>query len=228
MRQSTSLLARRLLEAAPRLLAGEAGALAALSAAALPGVSSAHRAFGHSASSFAADAASTSSSSPLNARLECGDVPEGHKESDLSHHVNNIGLGRRRDLTLRPDVRLHGPTGAGAGQPLSALLKVRKEWVALWVEVVHVPTLRRSGSCLGAPGMCPGGTEERRIPPTRLPRRKPLHARARSSFFFPLPRSHPPFHPHPAPARASAPSFSGCPTWATCAPTSTCPPFWSR
>ena len=78
----------------------------------------------------AASSASTSSSSssgPLNARAECGDVPEGHKDTDLSHHVNNIGLGRRRDLTLRPDVRLHGPTGAGAGQALSTLLKVGKE-----------------------------------------------------------------------------------------------------
>ena len=117
MRQSTSLLARRLATSLPSLVAGGAGvgaaALPVASAALLasPHFAIARSAFHASSTPFAAEAASTSSSSgPLNARAECGDVPEGHKDSDLSHHVNNIGLGRRRDLTLRPDVRLHGPT----------------------------------------------------------------------------------------------------------------------
>eukprot|EP00195_Chlamydomonas_chlamydogama_P003685 CAMPEP_0202915788 /NCGR_PEP_ID=MMETSP1392-20130828/66677_1 /ASSEMBLY_ACC=CAM_ASM_000868 /TAXON_ID=225041 /ORGANISM="Chlamydomonas chlamydogama, Strain SAG 11-48b" /LENGTH=218 /DNA_ID=CAMNT_0049607963 /DNA_START=61 /DNA_END=714 /DNA_ORIENTATION=+ len=35
-----------------------------------------------------------------------GDVPPGHMSSDLSPNVCNIGLGRRRDLTLRQDLCL--------------------------------------------------------------------------------------------------------------------------
>lgn len=34
-------------------------------------------------------------------------VPEGHHGSDLSSTVCHIGLGRRRDLTMRQDLRLH-------------------------------------------------------------------------------------------------------------------------
>lgn len=33
-------------------------------------------------------------------------VPEGHRNSDLSNWVCHIGLGRRRDLTLRADLAL--------------------------------------------------------------------------------------------------------------------------
>lgn len=51
-------------------------------------------------------------------------VPEGHQNSDLSDVACNIGLSRRKDLTLREDVRL-----AVGGQPktLAELLKVRAE-----------------------------------------------------------------------------------------------------
>jgi len=139
MRASAALLARRLAGATPRLLAGgEAGLAPAATSAGAIGVGAATltltRSLWHAsavAQAAAADAAATSTSStsagsgPLNARAECGDVPEGHRETDLSHHVNNIGLGRRRDLTLRPDVKLTGPDNA-TGTPLSALLKVRR------------------------------------------------------------------------------------------------------
>ena len=240
MRQSTALLARRLLGAAPRLLAGSeaAGSVALFApvAAAVPAAAFAARAFVHSAPFAAADAASTSASSsssgPLNARTECGDVPEGHKESDLSHHVNNIGLGRRRDLTLRPDVRLHGPTGAGAGQQLSALLKVRMggwnvgkgragDWPcprAGWAAVQAVSRLLARATS--------GGTrKKKKLPPTPSTTHQPsLLAAALSPACASL-------SPHSLPLpvlRASGPSSLGCPTWATSAPTSTYPPFWSR
>jgi hypothetical protein len=140
MRSSAALLARRLAGASPSLLsAGLAQATGSVSAgmavaAATTATLGAARSFTHAAPlSFAAQpaAASTSGSGPLNARAECGDVPEGHRETDLSHHVNNIGLGRRRDLTLRADVKLTGPDNA-TGQSLAALLKVSlwKSWVA--------------------------------------------------------------------------------------------------
>lgn len=34
-------------------------------------------------------------------------VPEGHHNSDLSSTACHIGLGRRRDLTMRQDLRLY-------------------------------------------------------------------------------------------------------------------------
>lgn len=34
-------------------------------------------------------------------------VPEGHHSSDLSSTACHIGLGRRRDLTMRQDLRLY-------------------------------------------------------------------------------------------------------------------------
>jgi len=40
-----------------------------------------------------------------------GPVPAGHQESDLSPAACHIGLGRRRSLLLRTDVRLHSPKG---------------------------------------------------------------------------------------------------------------------
>lgn len=51
------------------------------------------------------------------------DVPEGHAKSDLSPHVCNIGLNRRRDLTLRADVMLYGKQATGTS--LASLFKVR-------------------------------------------------------------------------------------------------------
>lgn len=53
------------------------------------------------------------------------DVPEGHAKSDLSPHVCNIGLNRRRDLTLRADVLLYGKQASGTS--LASLFKVRRE-----------------------------------------------------------------------------------------------------
>ena len=52
------------------------------------------------------------------------DVPEGHAKSDLSPHVCNIGLNRRRDLTLRADVLLYGKQATGTS--LASLFKVRE------------------------------------------------------------------------------------------------------
>jgi hypothetical protein len=47
---------------------------------------------------FSAAAASTAKSTY--------NVPEGHHNSDLSSTACHIGLGRRRDLTMRQDLRL--------------------------------------------------------------------------------------------------------------------------
>ena len=52
------------------------------------------------------------------------DVPEGHAKSDLSPHVCNIGLYRRRDLTLRADVMLYGKQAGGTS--LASLFKVTR------------------------------------------------------------------------------------------------------
>lgn len=48
-------------------------------------------------------------------------VPEGHQHSDLSDQACNIGLSRRKDLTLREDLRL---TVRGEKKTLAELLKV--------------------------------------------------------------------------------------------------------
>jgi len=192
MRHPVALLARRLATSVPGLLAGgAAGAASGLpggAAALAPAATIGARAWHATATPFAAaaEAASTSSSSsssgPLNARTECGDVPEGHKETDLAHHVNNIGLGRRRDLTLRPDVRLHGPTGAGAGQQLAALLKVSLEGCVL------VRRRRRGAGARAEKHAC-GNSETLRPSTTALP----THVRSlASSSRAPLSSSPPP------------------------------------
>ena len=49
-------------------------------------------------------------------------VPEGHQSSDLSDAACNIALSRRKDVTLRQDLRL---TVKGESKTLSDLLKVR-------------------------------------------------------------------------------------------------------
>lgn len=49
---------------------------------------------------FSAQAATASSNNPYY------DVPEGHKSSDLSQAACNISLSRRRELTLRQDVKV--------------------------------------------------------------------------------------------------------------------------
>jgi hypothetical protein len=51
-----------------------------------------------------------------------GDVPPGHLHSDLSPVECNIGLGRRRDLTLRQDLCLYQQDGLKTS--LSEILKV--------------------------------------------------------------------------------------------------------
>jgi hypothetical protein len=38
-------------------------------------------------------------------------VPEGHHSSDLSSAACHIGLGRRRDITMRQDLRLYDADG---------------------------------------------------------------------------------------------------------------------
>jgi hypothetical protein len=65
---------------------------------------------------FSATAQADPSSSPFYA------VPEGHQNSDLSSEACHIGLSRRKDLTLREDVRL---MCNGEMQTLAQLLKVR-------------------------------------------------------------------------------------------------------
>lgn len=52
-----------------------------------------------------------------------GDVPPGHLSSDLSPTACNIGLGRRRDLTLRQDLCLYQQNGAKTS--LVDVLRVR-------------------------------------------------------------------------------------------------------
>lgn len=52
-----------------------------------------------------------------------GDVPPGHLNSDLTPTVCNIGLGRRRDLTLRQDLCLYQQSGAKTS--LAEVLRVR-------------------------------------------------------------------------------------------------------
>ena len=49
-------------------------------------------------------------------------MPQGHLESDLSANVCNIGLGRRRDLTLRQDLCLYDLSGKKTS--LADVLKV--------------------------------------------------------------------------------------------------------
>lgn len=62
-------------------------------------------------------------------------VPEGHQQSDLSDVACNIGLSRRKDLTLREDVRL---AVGGQSKTLAELLKV---WARIWTrsanQVLH-------------------------------------------------------------------------------------------
>jgi hypothetical protein len=48
-------------------------------------------------------------------------VPEGHQNSDLSSEACHIGLSRRKDLTLRQDIRLMAD---GEPKSLAELLKV--------------------------------------------------------------------------------------------------------
>ena len=76
--------------------------------------------FSHS-SSFASSAAATPE---YELAPRPYDVPEGHAKSDLSPHVCNIGLNRRRDLTLRADVMLYGKQATGTS--LASLFKVKK------------------------------------------------------------------------------------------------------
>jgi hypothetical protein len=47
----------------------------------------------------------------FSAIAETKEVPEGHATSDLSNFACHIGLGRRRDLTLRQDLRLWSGQG---------------------------------------------------------------------------------------------------------------------
>jgi len=62
------------------------------------------------------------------------DVPEGHAKSDLSSHVCNIGLNRRRDLTLRADVLLFGKQASGTS--LASLFKVRGQTSYFFLAVI--------------------------------------------------------------------------------------------
>ena len=75
------------------------------------------------ASSWASTFASAASAAPeYELAPRPYDVPEGHAKSDLSPHVCNIGLNRRRDLTLRADVMLYGKQAGGTS--LTSLFKV--------------------------------------------------------------------------------------------------------
>ena len=51
-----------------------------------------------------------------------GNVPEGHRNSDLNPTVCHIGLGRRRDLTMRQDLCLY--THGGAKKTLAEIFRV--------------------------------------------------------------------------------------------------------
>lgn len=74
--------------------------------------------------SFASSAAAAAAAPEYELAPRPYDVPEGHAKSDLSPHVCNIGLNRRRDLTLRADVLLYGKQASGSS--LASLFKVRR------------------------------------------------------------------------------------------------------
>ena len=67
---------------------------------------------------FSAQAATSCATNPYY------DVPEGHKNSDLSQAACNIGLSRRRELTLRQDVKMELD---GQTKTLAEVFKVRSE-----------------------------------------------------------------------------------------------------
>jgi len=96
----TSAVAFSLLRAA----AGR-GAAAQAGAGLLAGQTLPHALLQRASTSAAAQPAADAPKQPQN-------VPEGHRGSDLSSTVCNIGLGRRRDLTLRQDLCLHAADGA--------------------------------------------------------------------------------------------------------------------
>jgi hypothetical protein len=60
---------------------------------------------------------------------DVGVVPPGHLSSDLRPHVSHIGLGRRRDLTLRQDLSLFVD---GEKRSLSEVFKVARNSCLLW------------------------------------------------------------------------------------------------
>jgi hypothetical protein len=121
------------------------------------------------------------------------DVPEGHQSSDLSDVACNIGLSRRKDLTLRQDIRL---TVDGQPAPLAALLKV----IHAPLDVLWTYCRRRSGARHQSPPRSPSH-------PTRRRRRRTGAAPSR-----PLPDH-----------RERRRSYSECPTVARSAASSTCP-----
>jgi len=57
-------------------------------------------------------------------------VPEGHHNSDLSSTACHIGLGRRRDLTMRQDLRLWD---GDKPLTLAEVFQVRLQGGAVWV-----------------------------------------------------------------------------------------------
>jgi hypothetical protein len=108
----TSAVAFSLLRAA----AGR-GAAAQAGAGLLAGQTLPHALLQRASTSAAAQPAADAPKQPQN-------VPEGHRGSDLSSTVCNIGLGRRRDLTLRQDLCLHAADGAKL--TLATVFKARR------------------------------------------------------------------------------------------------------
>jgi peroxiredoxin len=74
------------------------------------------------------DTTTTTSTSSSSSYLN---VPAGHQASDLSPHVCHIGLGRRRDLTLRQDLKLWQT--ADCSKPPLTVSEVFKGYKALLV-----------------------------------------------------------------------------------------------
>jgi hypothetical protein len=107
MQQAASLLAQTL-----RVVAMQQASASAPTAV-LGGLRSLPRAF-------SSGAASASVAVPSRGK---GNVPPGHLESDLSPVACNIGLGRRRDLTLRQDLCLYQQDGQKTS--LTDVLRVR-------------------------------------------------------------------------------------------------------
>ncbi|EFN57532.1 hypothetical protein CHLNCDRAFT_143139 [Chlorella variabilis] len=81
-------------------------------------------------------------------------VPEGHQQSDLSSEACHIGLSRRKDLTLREDVRL---TVKGEKKTLAELLKGEK------AVVFGVPDCGKVCSEQHVPSFLQRGDELRRL-----------------------------------------------------------------
>jgi peroxiredoxin len=83
------------------------------------------------ATATSSSSATATTSDAAAATTSTANVPAGHHSSDLSPHVCHIGLGRRRDLTLRQDLKLWQT--ADCSKPPLTVSEVFKGYKALLV-----------------------------------------------------------------------------------------------